>query len=160
MMDRLTDPYLVDLNSVKRLVIEWARHKSLIIAYDYDNTVFDYHNVGYSFENIINTLRECKKYGAKFIVFSCSPKDRHPEMIKYLNDNNIPWDTINENILKLHGGEGKLFYNILLDDRAGLKSAYSILNMALTVIETKPNDEKEACKILSEIYGKRVNCTP
>jgi hydroxymethylpyrimidine pyrophosphatase-like HAD family hydrolase len=158
MRNKLTDPYLIDLNGVKRLVNEWVKHKSLVIAYDYDNTVFDYHNIGYNFENTIKTLRECKEYGAKFIVFSCSPKDRHPEMINYLNDNDIPWDTINENIVKLHGGEGKVFYNILLDDRAGLKSAYSILNMALTVMQANPANEDEACKILSKIYGKRVTC--
>lgn len=152
------DPFLNDLNCVKRLVKEWVAHKSLIIAYDYDNTVFDYHSLGYQFDGIISTLQQCKNYGAKFIVFSCSPKDRYSQMINYLDENNIPWDTINENIVKLHGGEGKVFYNILLDDRAGLKSSYSILNMALTVIKEQPSDENQACEILSKIYGKRVTC--
>jgi hypothetical protein len=158
MTDKLIDPYLNDLNCVKRLVNEWVKHKSLVIAYDYDNTVFDYHNTGYKFDSIISTLKECKEYGGKFIVFSCSPKDRHSEMIKYLGDKDIPWDTINENIVFLHGGEGKIFYNILLDDRAGLKSSFSILTMALTVIKLNPKDENEACEILSKIYGKRITC--
>lgn len=158
MRNKLMDPYLNDLNCVKRLVNEWVKHKSLIIAYDYDNTVFDYHSVGYKFDGIIETLKECKKYGAKFIVFSCSPKDRHSEMIDYLNQNEIPWDTINENIVTLHDGEGKVFYNILLDDRAGLKSSFSILSMALTVMKGNPKDEYEACEILSKIYGKRITC--
>lgn len=158
MRDNKIDPYLSDLNCIKRLINEWVKHKSLIIAYDYDNTVFDYHNVGLKFTNTISVLRECKQYGCKFIVFSCSPTDRHPEMIKYLDDNDIPWDTINENIVELHGGQGKLFFNILLDDRAGLKSSISILNAALTVIKENPKDELEACKILKNIYGKRVEC--
>ena len=158
MRDKLMDPYLIDLNCVKRLVNEWVKHKSLVIAYDYDNTVFDYHDVGYKFDGIISTLKECKQYGGKFIVFSCSPKDRHSEMISYLDGNGIPWDTINENIVSLHGGEGKVFYNILLDDRAGLKSSFSVLNMALTVMKENPKDENHACNILSKIYGKRVTC--
>lgn len=158
MRSKLMDPYLNDLNCVKRLVNEWVKHKSLVIAYDYDNTVFDYHNIGYEFDSVIDTLIQCREYGAKFIVFSCSPKDRHQEMINYLDSKNIPWDKINENVVELHGGEGKVFYNILLDDRAGLKSAFSILNMALTVIKEIPVSEKDACEILSKIYGKRVAC--
>ena len=158
MQNKLVDPFLNDLKCIKRLVNEWVTHKSLIIAYDYDNTVFDYHGIGYQFNDIISLLQECKKYGAKFIVFSCSPPDRYEEMTKYLIDNDIPWDTINQNIIELHGGQGKVFYNILLDDRAGLKSAYSVLNAALTVMKENPENEEKACEILSEIYGKRVNC--
>ena len=156
MLDKNIDPYLNDLNCVKRLVTEWVKHKSIIIAYDYDNTVFDYHGLGYKFDGIISILRECKEYGAKFIVFSCSPTERHCEMKDYLNENNIPFDKINENIIELHGGEGKLFYNILLDDRAGLKSAYSVLHAALNVMKEEPSDEKEAFEILKTIYGNRA----
>jgi hypothetical protein len=152
------DPYINDVTCIQRLINEWVKHKSLIIAYDYDNTVFDYHGVGFKFTNIISVLQECKEYGCKFIVFSCSPPERHPEMISYLTENNIPFDTINKNIIELHGGHGKVFYNILLDDRAGLKSSFSILNVALTVIKENPKDENEACQILKNIYGKRIQC--
>lgn len=158
MLDKNIDPYLNDINCAKRLVTEWVKHKSIIIAYDYDNTVFDYHNLGYQFDGVISVLQQCKEYGAKFIVFSCSPNERHGEMISYLDSNNIPWDKINENIIELHGGEGKLFYNILLDDRAGLKSAMTILTIALGIIKHNPETELEACKILRTIYGKRITC--
>lgn len=158
MQNNNNDPYINELICIRRLVKEWVNHKSLIIAYDYDNTVFDYHNLGYEFKNVISTLRECKNYGAKFIVFSCSPKERYSEMVSYLTENDIPFDTINENIVKLHGGEGKLFYNILLDDRSGLKSAHSILTVALTVMKENPKNEIEACEILKKMYGKRVDC--
>jgi hypothetical protein len=156
MENNLTDPYINDLRCIKRLISEWVKHKSLIIAYDYDNTVFDYHNLGYEFNGLIKLLRECKKYGGKFIVYSCSPLDRHYEMKSYLNGNDIPFDTINENIVELHGGGGKLFYNIFLDDRAGLKSAYSVLHAALNVMKEEPSDEKEAFEILKTIYGNRA----
>ena len=71
MRNKKDDPYLIDTVSIQRLVKEWVKHKSLIIAYDYDNTVFDYHNNGYEFEFVIDLLRESKKYGDKFIVYSC-----------------------------------------------------------------------------------------
>lgn len=158
MRNKNKDPYVVDIVSIQRLVNEWVNHKSLIIAYDYDNTVFDYHNLGYEFDFVIDLLRESKKYGAKFIVYSCSPVSRYNEMSEYLNSSNIPFDTINENIIELHGGGGKLFYNIFLDDRAGLKSACSILGAALTVMKQNPQTEEEACKILKNIYGERITC--
>lgn len=41
--------YMNDLVIIKRLIREWITHNSLIIAYDYDNTVYDYHNVGCDF---------------------------------------------------------------------------------------------------------------
>jgi hypothetical protein len=156
MENNLTDPYINDLRCIKRLISEWVKHKSLVIAYDYDNTVFDYHNLGYQFNGLISLLRECKQHGAKFIVYSCSPTERYPEMVNYLTTNDIPFDTINENIVELHGGQGKLFYNIFLDDRAGLKSAYSVLHSALVVIKEQPDTEKEAFEILKKIYGNRV----
>ncbi len=158
MRNKNKDPYVVDIVSIQRLVNEWVNHKSLIIAYDYDNTVFDYHNLGYEFDFVIDLLRESKKCGAKFIVYSCSPVSRYDEMGEYLNSNNIPFDTINENIIELHGGGGKLFYNIFLDDRAGLKSSCSILGAALTVMKQNPQTEEEACKILKNIYGERITC--
>jgi hypothetical protein len=158
MRNKNNDPYVIDIMVIQRLVKEWVKHKSLIIAYDYDNTVFDYHNAGYNFEFVIDLLRESKKYNAKFIVYSCSPDSRYAEMRDYLNSNDIPFDTINENIVELHGGSGKIFYNIFLDDRAGLKSACSVLSAALTVMKENPQTETEACEILKNIYGKRITC--
>ena len=56
MRNKKDDPYLIDTVSIQRLVKEWVKHKSLIIAYDYDNTVFDYHNNGYEFEFVIDLV--------------------------------------------------------------------------------------------------------
>ena len=158
MRNKNNDPYVIDIVVIQRLVKEWVKHNSLIIAYDYDNTVFDFHNAGYEFDFVIHLLREAKQYNAKFIVYSCSPDSRHDEMREYLNSKDIPFDTINENIIELHGGSGKLFYNILLDDRAGLKTACSVLSAALTVMKENPQNEDEACQILKNIYGKRITC--
>lgn len=144
--------YMDDLVIIKRLIREWITHDSLIIAYDYDNTVYDYHNVGCDFTRIIDLLNECKNYGGKFIVYSCSPESRHLDMINYLNKHNIPFDSINENIITLHGGEGKLFYNILLDDRAGLRLSYEYLNTALMVMKKNPKTVEEGYEILKNLY--------
>lgn len=129
------DYYLVDSNVVNRLVREWKEHGKLVIAYDYDNTVFDYHKEGHEYSNIPDLLRSCKNFGAYLIVFSASEESRYGEMADFLVANEIPFDSINENPPFVTNKTGKIYYNLLLDDRAGLKSAYYNLKEALTIME-------------------------
>jgi hypothetical protein len=158
-MDRKVDKYLSDYPAIKRLVMEWVEHGELVIAYDYDNTVFDYHDEGITFDYMKELLTRCKNIGAKFIVFSCSPKDRHEEMRGYLVKNDFPCDYINESPIKLYNdGTGKLFFNILLDDRAGLRSAFIILDKVCDIMEQKPSNKVEACHMLNERLSYKLQC--
>ena len=155
-MKNQTDPFLQDYRAIWRLVSDYMRHKQLIIAYDYDNTVFDYHNKGYEFNMVIELLRQCKPY-AKFIVYTHSNEDRHPYIKEYLDGNDIPYDTINEGIVWANGKEeGKLFYSHFLDDRAGLRSAYIVLDKAIQIISQKPENLAEAREMFRERYGKII----
>lgn len=135
--------FLSDRLCIKRLVEEYRKHNGLIVAYDYDNTVFDYHNKGYNFDKVIKLLRECKAMGCTLIVYTCSKEERYEEIKKYLNDNDIPFDYINENSPNIDFAYGKLYYNIFLDDRCGLKSAYKQLNKCIKIIKKK-NKERNA----------------
>jgi len=154
--DRVMDLYINENLAIERLVMEWVEHGKLIIAYDYDGTVFDYHNTGNRFYYVTELLRECEDIGANFIVYSCSPKSRHQEMKDYLDSRKIPWDKINEPIIELADGTGKIFFNILLDDRAGLNTSYLILDRAVQIMKGKPKDKAEACKMLKERF--KVKC--
>lgn len=140
---RMTDPYLSIIQTTKRLVSEWMKHGDIIVAYDYDNTVYDFHEKGHTFTMVKELLREVGDMGGKFIVYSCSPKSRHEEIKTYLTSENIPFDYINEPAVRLgdfDDGSGKLFYSIFLDDRAGLTSAYMALMAAMRVMKQKPED--------------------
>ena len=64
------DYYLDDNNAVNRLVEEWRKYGKIIIGYDFDDTVFDFHQKGRTYKNVMNLLRECKKLGAYLIVFN------------------------------------------------------------------------------------------
>lgn len=121
------DYFLNDNNCVERLFNEWKKYGSLIVAYDYDNTVYDFYNKGYSYEQVILLLRECKKMGFHLTVFTSCNDDRFPEIKKYLEENNIPFDGINETPDFIPFKGRKVYFNILLDDRAGLSAAYSHL---------------------------------
>lgn len=137
----MTDHFLHAKNVVDRLVEEWTAHGKLIIAYDFDNTVFDYHGVGHTYDDVINLLRRCNEFGAHFIVFTAKSDAEIPFMKQYLEENNIPYDSINENLNFIPFDGRKIYYNVLLDDRAGLESAYRSLATALEIMEMKKRGE-------------------
>ncbi|MDG0792961.1 hypothetical protein OMP38_20365 [Cohnella ginsengisoli] len=130
------DFYLEDEHVVSRLVAEWRKYGRLVVAYDYDNTVFDYHRAGLSFDDVPRLLRECQAQGAYLVVFTACGERQYPEIASYLKDNGIPFDAINEDapFVPSSGGR-KIYFNILLDDRAGLGSAYRCLQAALNIMK-------------------------
>ena len=137
----MKNPYLNQANVVKRLLSEWDTHGKLIIAYDFDNTVFDYHSQGHTYDEIISLLQRCKRIGAYMILFTAANDVRLPFIKEYLGRLGIPCDAINENMPGMETTGRKIYYNILLDDRAGLFSAYQALHIACLHMEhQKEND--------------------
>ena len=122
----MIDEYLDKEKSYQRLKKEFLEHGKLIIAYDFDSTVFDYHNTGYSYEMVRDLIRKWKDH-AYFIVFTSSEEDRFEEIAQKLNALNIPYDSINDDAPFIPFKGRKVYYNILLDDRAGLSQTYEEL---------------------------------
>lgn len=123
MNENIIDEYLDKEKSYKRLKEEFEAHKKLIIAYDLDSTVFDYHNTGASYEMVKDLIRKYKEY-AYFIVFTSSEPDRYDEIESILQKENLPYDFINDDVPFIPFKGRKVYYNILLDDRAGLNQTY------------------------------------
>lgn len=121
------DKYLIAEAAYERLKEEYFKYGNLIIAYDFDNTVYDYHNTGERYDLVIELLRKYKHY-AYLIVFTSSKEDRYDFIRKYLQENDIPFDSINEDAPHISFTGRKIYYNILLDDRAGLSECYYLLN--------------------------------
>lgn len=135
------DFFLDDQNCIDRLISEYNKYGSIIVAYDYDNTVFDYYNKGYSYAEVIELLRECKKMGFHLTVFTSCNDDRFPDIKKYLTENNIPFDGINETPDFIPFKGRKVYFNILLDDRAGLSAAYKQLSSVVYSIRGKQHSQ-------------------
>lgn len=123
--------------SVDRLLNEYKVHNKLYVAFDFDNTIFDYHNTGGDFSGIINLLRECTKLKFVLILFTSNEGDRLDWMKEYCKHFNIAIDYINENpeIMDTR----KPYYNILLDDRAGLECAFNYLSNVVSKIKSEIN---------------------
>lgn len=130
------DYFLNDSNCVDRLFNEWKKYGSLIIAYDFDNTVYDYHQKGRLFEDVITLLRNCRAMGFHLIVFTSCNDDRIGDIKEYLFNNQIPFDAINETPDFIPFKGRKVYFNILLDDRAGLSAAYSQLEKTMYNIKS------------------------
>jgi hypothetical protein len=94
----------------------------LYVAFDFDNTVFDYHKVGDTFplvENMLCYLKTNPKF--KLILFTGNEGDKLNEIVEYCKARGYEPDYINESPVM---NTRKPYYNILLDDRAGLVSSY------------------------------------
>jgi hypothetical protein len=134
------DPYFDTQRCIKRLLDEYHKHGKLIIAIDFDDTVFDYHQNGHEHDGVINMLKRCQALDFWMVVWTAAPEERHDSQVQYLNNLGITIHSVNENPLPLpYGNHGKIYYNLLLDDRAGLGQAFNILSQVVSEIEEEKN---------------------
>ena len=116
---------------LERLISQVKNQHQLIVAYDIDDTVRPYH--GASCSQVQSLIRELKvTLGAYLIVFTSN--EDIDGVKKYLNKNDIPYDAINENAPFVPFKTGKIFYNVLLDDKAGLGETVNTLKQLLYLV--------------------------
>lgn len=127
----MQDRYL-DLNeSVKRLVADYKKHNNLFVAFDFDNTVFDYFGTGETYPKLEVLLRFLKSKGFKLILFTGNEGEKLQGIVRYCKEHGYEPDFVNESpVMKTT----KPYYNILLDDRAGLNDAYQTLVLTLNIL--------------------------
>jgi hypothetical protein len=133
----MLDQYQEEYNAFSRLRDEYDVHKSLIVAVDFDDTIYDFHGKGYDYSNVIHTVRECNNLGFKVVIFTAN-KD-HDLVLKRCKEIGIEIEGINKQLLPQFEGSGKIYYNVLLDDRAGLCSSMRILNSVIQYAKENGN---------------------
>lgn len=127
------DPFMDSDKVQERWENEFKKYGKLIIAYDFDYTVHNYKDETFTYKYISNLLREWRPY-ATFIVFSASPESRFDYIKNYLDSHSLPFDAINEDVLDRQETR-KIYYNVFLDDRAGLYETSKILENILEKIK-------------------------
>lgn len=117
-----------DTESAKaRLLSEYKTHGKLVVGFDFDNTIFDVHNKGIDCTEIITLLQKCKKLGFVLCLYTAEIREAWLKWeVDYCRHFGIEPSYVNTSPL-LGGKTAKPFFNILLDDRAGLESAYQTL---------------------------------
>ena len=127
------DFYLKKENTYERLLKEYKAYNTLVVAFDFDNTVYDYHQVGMEFTEMIQLLQELKTIGCYLIIFTANEDETFVK--NYCDEKKIPFDAINENPPFYQSNARKIYYNILLDDRAGLQEAFEHLKKLLKAVK-------------------------
>ena len=126
-----SNSYLNDRKVIDRLKKEYSTYKNLIIGFDIDCTIYDYHNEGLDLQPVIDLLKRCSDLGFTMCMNSLSLGEgmgtRKAWMASKLG---IKVDYINSSPLLTEQDSQwptKPFFSIYLDDRAGLSSAYYCL---------------------------------
>lgn len=130
-----TDEYLVKYRSYNRLKEEYQKYGSLVIGFDFDSTVHDYHKKGETYDQVVKLLQDLKAINCRLICWTAYPDLNYVE--EYLNKNQIPFDGINTDGIKLGWESRKPFFSALLDDRAGLSAVYTDLVKLVKYFKSK-----------------------
>ena len=64
------DYYLNSDNSFERLLDEYQKYKTLVVAFDFDDTVYDFHKKGRLYSDVINLLRALKEINCYLICWT------------------------------------------------------------------------------------------
>jgi hydroxymethylpyrimidine pyrophosphatase-like HAD family hydrolase len=129
------DHYLLPENSFQRLWDEYQQYGGLSVAFDFDDTVFDFHKKGRKYEAVIALLRELKQIQCYLICWT--GQQDHNFVAQYLIQNEIPFDAINENPPYYQSTSRKIYANVYLDDRAGLHQVYNELLKIVQLVKLK-----------------------
>lgn len=127
------DEYLVPNSNIKRLLKEYITYGNIVAGIDFDNTLFDFHKTGASHEMVRQLVRDLKEIGCKIVIWTAQ-KDL-PFVENFLKEIKIEHDGINVDIIDLGWSTRKPFFSALLDDRAGLESAYRDLELFVYLVK-------------------------
>ena len=127
------DYYLSEENCYQRLKSEFQKYGKLIFCVDFDDTIYDFHKLGRSYDDIINLLHRWEKY-SEVVILTGNGEDKYDVIEKYLSEKQITYRGINCDSSVSFGGR-KTYGNVYIDDRGGLPSVYRILSRLITEIE-------------------------
>lgn len=127
----MEDRFLSQNQCDKRLIDDYDKHHNIVVGFDFDNTVYDYHKRGDTYPEVIDLLKRCNKIGFTLVCFTAN--DDHDLVNAHLKKIGVTIFSINKS--PLMNVNGKPFFSVLLDDRAGLPSAFRSLSDVVHYVE-------------------------
>lgn len=136
----VTNEYRFYNRCIDRLLTEWEKYNNIIIAVDFDDTIFDYHGIKNDCSDVISLLRNVQN-DATIFCHTASSHNRYDEIRKHFKDLDIELYGINKSPVKLHEfTDTKPYANIYIDDRAGLDTSMNILSTAYRLYKQLKED--------------------
>lgn len=105
----------------------------VIYAVDFDGTLCEsiYPGIGEPNTELICHLIKRKSQGNKIILWTCREGQRLREAVEWCKSYGLEFDAVNENLPEMilwHGNDcRKIFYDVLIDDKAKNKPKYRVL---------------------------------
>lgn len=131
--------YLNDQKAIDRLVSEYKKYNRLIIGFDFDCTIFDYHKENLDVHPVIDLLRDASDLDFIMCLHTISLHARDVDVkVSYTRGLGINVHYINTSPILTNSfpeSNKKACYSILLDDRAGLSASYNILKETIKIIK-------------------------
>jgi hypothetical protein len=134
------DKYCYTDVCVEKLLKTYKERGYLIIAFDFDDTLIS-SEPDYECQLPLRLLSLCKEYiNCKLILYTCRSSNRGDgrnlrRAIETCKNLGIEPDYVNEHAYEeFKGLDGKVFYDIFLDDKAGLGQACEILGLVINKI--------------------------
>lgn len=122
-----------------RLLKEWLEHGDIILAVDFDDTIYPFKNSTEEFcEEVISVVQRAQELGALIMIHTSSPYERYAEIQYYCAIKSINIASINSNAKEglPYGQDGsKPYYNWQLCDRSALLEALDILENVMDVLD-------------------------
>ena len=141
----MKDRYFFTEEATNRLVRDFYKHNNIIIAVDYDNTLAEFMGKGYSISVrslmyklaplSIETVPPLQDKRFTIVLFTAREGEELKEAEEFCRYHRIRIDYVNESPETIPFKTRKPFYNILLDDKAGLGQAYEVLTNFLKIID-------------------------
>ena len=120
------ESYLSDRRAIDRLISDYKKYGSLIIGCDFDDTLFDLHELGLDMSPVIELVKKCQDLKFTTCLWTACTDDWSLTYKKQIcSDLGLKFDMFNES--PSMNDSRKPHFSILLDDRAGLSAAYNIL---------------------------------
>ena len=129
----ILDFYLYEENCYQRLEDEFKKYGKLIFCVDFDDTIYDFHKLGRTYDYVIKLLKRWEPY-SEVIIFTGNGEENYPMIEEYLNQIGLKYRGINCDSSVVVGGR-KVYANVYIDDRGGLPTVYDILSKLINKIE-------------------------
>ena len=88
------DFYLSEDNCYQRLENEFKKYGKLIFCVDFDDTIYDFHKLGRSYDCIITLLKRWEPY-SEVIIFTGNKEDKYPMIEEYMKNIGVKYKGIN-----------------------------------------------------------------